>query len=120
MNRCLGTSLSARISCATSLSATHTSAQIIVESDFSLPTFASCLFRLRGDSKAIAGHALPAACDASRVTSPVSVPCSSSPGVQGQVALQFLSDRPLRVQLIPSNTIISLPCAWDKVNAPMI
>ena len=29
--------------------------QVIVESDFSLPTFASCLFRLRGDSKAIAG-----------------------------------------------------------------
>ena len=35
----------------------HTShvTQVVVESDFSLPTFASCLFRLRGDAKAIAG-----------------------------------------------------------------
>ena len=32
-----------------------------------------------------------------------------------QVALQFLSDRPLKVQLLPSSTIISLPCAWEKV-----
>ena len=32
-----------------------------------------------------------------------------------QVALQFLSDRPLKVQLLPSSTIVSLPCAWEKV-----
>jgi hypothetical protein len=38
--------------------APHMHPQVIVESDFSLPTFASCLFRLRGDSKAIVGERL--------------------------------------------------------------
>ena len=62
-----------------------------------------------------------------------SVPCATAPGFQGQVmaaaaatttarisllsqvALQFLSDRPLRLQLLPSSTNISLPCSWEQV-----
>ena len=43
----------------------HVTRQVIVESDFSLPTFASCLFRLRGSTKAIAGNVL---CDLWRMT----------------------------------------------------
>ena len=111
-----------------------------MESDFSLPTFASCLFRLRGDTKAIAGSffiltVIPFNC-MRRVMLLFSVPCATAPGFQGQVmaaaaaaaaaasacisllsqvALQFLSDRPLRLQLLPSSTNISLPCSWEQV-----
>jgi hypothetical protein len=112
--------------------------QVIVESDFSLPTFASCLFRLRGDTKAIAGSlfiftVIPFNCMRC-VMLLSSVPCATAPGFQGQVmaaaaaaaasacisllsqvALQFLSDRPLRLQLLPSSTNISLPCSWEQV-----
>ena len=109
--------------------------QVIVESDFSLPTFASCLFRLRGDTKAIAGSffiltVIPFNC-MRRVMLLFSVPCATAPGFQGQVmaaaaasacisllsqvALQFLSDRPLRLQLLPSSTNVSLPCSWEQV-----
>lgn len=110
--------------------------QVIVESDFSLPTFASCLFRLRGDTKAIAGTffiltVIPFNCMRCVILLS-SVPCATAPGFQGQVmaaaaaasvcisllsqvALQFLSDRPLRLQLLPSSTNISLPCSWEQV-----
>jgi hypothetical protein len=37
-----------------------------------------------------------------------------------QIALQFLSDRPLKIQLLPSNTNISLPCSWEKVGGDEI
>ena len=59
--------------------------QVIVESDFSLPTFASCLFRLRGDSKAIAGVSKFVARGVRCLMPFASVPCSAVPGMQGQV-----------------------------------